>query len=289
MRKKNLGIKGKTKRLNRFKAEPKKAPNLHIQKRDQEIIRSVHNYKFLTGEQINRLHFNTSMTAVNRRLLLLFHHGYLSRAFQPEILGRTPAIYYMDKKGYQVLEDAYGIEVGRPVRVKKDVTLQFLSHELAVSDFFIDLNHRHHGMRTREVLFWERTNSNINTRVIDKSQSKTTYIPVQPDGFYAVRDKRTGKVTFTFLEVDMGTMRLSRIRTKLIGYKNLVTGREVQRIVLSAMSRREIDLGQSKGGIKVLFVVTSPKRQENILSLAKASGMPNLVRARYLQNSSFIT
>jgi hypothetical protein len=59
-------------------------PPMQLTARDIRLVRWVHEMRFLTREQIQRLEFTPSTVSYcKRRLALLFHHGYLDRKFVP--------------------------------------------------------------------------------------------------------------------------------------------------------------------------------------------------------------
>jgi hypothetical protein len=154
-----------------------------------------------------------------------------------------------------------------------------------VSDFFLALTLATDATFETELVFWERANPHLNIRVLDSTESTQVFIPVQPDGFFGVRDRVSRKTIFYFLEMDMGTMRLGRIQAKLQGYEDLLTGPEIQAFVKQAVSRHELDLEGQRGGVKAVFVVPSKERQRNVGEVVAFVGLERVFQVRLVSDA----
>src|SRR5688500_10690348 len=80
-------------------------PPMQLTERDKEIVLAVYEYRLLSAHQIGALFFPSAVdkphsrrTACQRRLQLLYHHGFLDRLPQPVIMGegRFPFVYGLD-------------------------------------------------------------------------------------------------------------------------------------------------------------------------------------------------
>jgi len=118
---------------------------MQLTERDQQIILAVYEYRLLSSEHIEALFFpstsdktHSRRTACQRRLQLLYHHGFLDRLPQPIILGkgRTPFVYALDEAGADLVADILGIDradVGWKPK-HNQLGVQFLDHSLGISD-----------------------------------------------------------------------------------------------------------------------------------------------------------
>ena len=131
-------------RLSRL--EPARLPAFHLTERDRQIVRAVYECRALTSRQIETLFFappeeqgacNDAKPLNSRckyRLQLLYQHGYLHRDEQPQKLseGRRPLVYFLDRKGAQLLAELAGCEVEELDWDEEDheVSFLFLEHLL---------------------------------------------------------------------------------------------------------------------------------------------------------------
>src|SRR5215471_8617232 len=109
-----------------------------ITPRDITAIMSLYRFRYLTGSQLQRLHF-PSLAAMWRRVHALLDMGFIKAFSAPHIPER---IFYLDKKGAEIvaIESCVAMEElhwHQHQRTPKDY--YFLRHFLAVNDFFITL------------------------------------------------------------------------------------------------------------------------------------------------------
>ena len=112
--------------------------NPKLTARDIAVILSVYKCRYLTGTQIERLHF-ASKRPMWRRIQALLELGFIKSFTAPHIPER---IFYLDKKGAEIVaiesripfED---LEWYPHTRAPKDY--YFLRHFLAINDFRIVL------------------------------------------------------------------------------------------------------------------------------------------------------
>src|SRR4051812_30413999 len=98
-------------RLHRFKRIPSVA-SLKLTERDQEIIKLVHQHRFLRSSNIIAL-IGGSSQQILRRLQLLFHYGFLERPrAQLDYYhqgGSRPIVYGLGNKGGSYLTQELGL------------------------------------------------------------------------------------------------------------------------------------------------------------------------------------
>src|SRR5262245_45430931 len=117
---------------------------IQLTRRDREIIRLVHQHRFLRSSHITAL-VGDSAQRVLRRLQLLFHHGYLERPrAQIDYFhrgGSRRIIYGLGSKGAALLnsERDIGIRMAEWGAKNRAVARLFLEHTLLASDVMVAL------------------------------------------------------------------------------------------------------------------------------------------------------
>ena len=197
-------------RLPRFKRVSAVAP-LHLTERDQQIIRLIHQYRFLRSHQIVAL-VDGSPQQLLRRLKLLYHHGYVERPrCQIDTYhkgGSRHIAYGLGNKGGSLLKQELGVTFRNVSWSEKNraVGRIFLEHALLVSEVMaaIELACRKANIR----LITERELSERPFRwKVNLSNRKR--LGVIPDRTFALENDARERAYF-FLEADRGTMPVMR-------------------------------------------------------------------------------
>lgn len=204
--------------------------------RDMEILRALERYRYLRTGQIQRLIFpgNKTIQSTRRRLRYLLQDKCVGR-IEPYVQvgkGSAESAYYLDKKGAQILRQAF--KDFKPTLYKKAsrVKYQFLQHALDISEFRVHLEsgladhtsvelhrfvadfeiktHAHNAIGHKRYKLYDEVAHPLNKR---------NYI-VYPDALIILRG--TGKYEdyrkIYLLEIDRGTEGLRILQNKLIGY-----------------------------------------------------------------------
>ena len=240
-------------RLPRFQ-RAKRPPPMIMTPRDVAVVSAVHQFGVLDRSQIERLLFRpdggqdhpTKTSRCRLRLKLLYHHGYLARlvsGVQPG-KGHGDYIYCLDRKGAQLIARTTGVDPNwRPK--DKVRTPFFLEHTLKLNDFRIavTLGAQQHGYALAQ---WvdEREFRVMKERVVDLSDGSEV-LPFMPDGFF-VLNVEEHRACF-FVEIDRGTMTVSRFGTKVRAY------------ISFRQSGQAVNVFQTKY-FRVLTVTTGEKR-----------------------------
>lgn len=210
-------------RLPRFQRSST-VPAIRPTRRDCEIIRLIHQHRFLRSRHIVALVGGPSQQIL-RRLQLLYHHGYLERPRAQldyyHYGGSRPMVYGLGNKGATVLKQERGVSFRRISWNEKNrsVGRMFLEHALMVADVMVALElacrkkgsiclltedelspKKSHGSK-RPAFCW-RVNINPSTK-----------LGVIPDRTFALEfTDRSGSPerAFFFLEADRGTMPVTR-------------------------------------------------------------------------------
>ena len=180
-----------------------------------EILRAVESYRFISGEQIERLIFlkgekaERKSTRCAARLRKLFDNRLLGRVRWPFHAITFPMVYYLEREGADVLALRLGIERDQ-VRTRTTTekrpeisrSLLFLAHTLAVNDFRIDVSLAC-DRNNLELIDWQ------NEYQLDRDYAEIDFggrkkrQAVQPDGYFVIGDGENQ--AHFFLEVDMET------------------------------------------------------------------------------------
>ena len=193
---------------------------ISLQDRDRDIVVSVHEFGFLTREQIQRLFGFACTTRVNVRLRKLFDHGYLSRRFQPTTRGSSKAIYVVGENGVKLAAERSGIDP-LDIRRRQKTCLErkelFFDHDLSVNDVRIAFCQAMDKQRGLQLERWVgSTDCLLEYAVHDAKSNQEIRKLFRPDGYF--RYLRDGKLFGCFLELDRSTMSTVRFQSKIITY-----------------------------------------------------------------------
>jgi hypothetical protein len=248
-----------------------------------QIIRAIYACRALTTPQIHTLFFvgpqeNGSQrqpitTAVStrcqRRLQLLYHHGYIHRDEQPQRLaeGRKPLVYLLDEKGARLLAQARRTEGAEIDWKKKDnrISPMFLEHLLATNDvrIAIQLAANRHGIALERWLDERTLKSSamkdyVRTTWTDRGgRRQDERLAVVPDGYFAL-SHGPNRGHF-FLEIDLATEPGKRWAHKVRAYLAYIQSGLYQKRYQTR-------------SLRVLTVTTGPKRLANLIRSTEALG-----------------
>jgi hypothetical protein len=185
--------------------------NAKLTNRDISLLLDVYKYRYLSVEQVQRLHFPSKRTTY-KRLQILTNQNYLKAFTVPSIPGR---VYYLDKPGAEVVAGELCVAVEelawhRSQKSPKDY--YFLRHFLAINDFRILITK---ACEQNPVILkgfipeyiGDKTNTGdvkkyIRDRVCDVTNSAFAYSHT-PDAVFLLEKAATPALFF--LEIDRGT------------------------------------------------------------------------------------
>jgi hypothetical protein len=225
-----------------------------LQERDKEILKAVYQYRFLSSSQIKDMFFGCT-TRANTRLRILWENNLLERHYIRPLAfhGSDEAIHSIGKEGVDIVSDILGVDREMVARVRdryKTLKPLFIQHLLEINDFsinFISLTEKHPELRMERWLNEQDAQDEYQTQ----ENGKTIYF--KPDGYgrYWHRDR----LYSFFLELDRSTEDNGRFEDKVKSYLEYSQSGNYQR----------------KFGVRffrVLVVTTTPKRTENLKSIA---------------------
>lgn len=242
-------------------------PKFKFTERDSALLVDLYKHRFLTIEQIQRLHFPSMQTAY-RRMRLLKAAGYVSSFTVANI---DESIFMPSLQGLQAVAEALGVdrEQLKWVETKaKPRDYYFMRHFLSINDFRIALRLTCDvaGIRLLGFIpdyYGEKTDKGGVTKyirdVVCDIASEHKDVSHTPDGVFAL--ERKGKQALFFLEIDRGTEVVSdptKGISKAIRFyaEYLLTGK-YQRYA------KDFAVEQFKG-FRTLLITSSVVRVENI-------------------------
>jgi hypothetical protein len=229
---------------------------MQLTERDKRILEAVQAYDgILSFSQVQRLFFS-GKSQCELRLKLLYQHGYLNRLDRNQRRRLPEMIYWLDKKGAELVASLDGTHPNEFTWRKEPRWFQ-VEHDLAVNDFRIDLEQacREHPevqleSWTPESEFWAYPD-----KIKYKFQEKEMERYIRPDGFFVLT---TPEHTIRYLlEIDRSTEDNPRfLREKVLPGLAYVKSQ--------AYGQR---FGHRSG--RWLVVTTSQRRLENMLRQAR--------------------
>lgn len=231
-----------------------------ITDRDIRLLSSIAGNQYLTTSQIHRQLF-PSIHRARKRLNQLWWSGYVQRAKIPSGIESlsAEAVYSISRIGLRLLhahgEDDIGPSIPKPPN--RPGSLMFLSHTLLRNSFRIALENSVHQDSSVELCDWKHDGSLARSVLVpDVRTQALKKVVLKADAYFRLRkDEREEEF---YLEIDNGTMSLTRLVEKLKAYQ---IWKWTLRNTDSAHHRR----------VRILILVFSRKREQNLLrKLAKS-------------------
>lgn len=241
---------------------------MRLTKRDVQIVQTVSTYRLLSSTQIEALLFQSDkprgrQSSCQRRLQLLYHHGYLDRLRMPVILGegRFPHVYVLDQTGATLVAATLGIdraEVGwRPHH--NLLESPFIFHTLAINDVRVVvtlLAQKGHF----EVVEWiDEASFRATKEKVPFRMRGVQVVRNYPDGYFRLTLPHQTQTAHFFLEVDQGTMSLTRWKEKVQAYAEFRA---------RGLAQHHFDTRN----FRVLAVTTTTQRLSNLKRASEQAG-----------------
>lgn len=200
-------------------------PTMRITERDIALVYGLYTYRALDSDQLQRLYFpvrgesqRSRQVHCRHRLSLLFHHGYVwrdERRLKPSD-GRKPLVYFLDKKGAELLIQYTGIDLDEfdwhPRDNVKGAGDPFLDHLLQTNEVRIAFTLSAPAANAELVRFVD--DKTLRSRhwkdyvTLTNEQGVAKEVAIVPDGYGQLSSiNQAGVQTndYFFLEVDMST------------------------------------------------------------------------------------
>lgn len=272
-----MGEQGKRRRRDQRDPHP---PPVVLTERDKMIIWTVYRCRVLRQDQLQALFFG-SRSAAQRRLALLYHHGFLAREFllvRPGIMN-SPTLYLLDKRGEELLRAELGVDDIDWNSSHNRVSSDFLEHALAINDVrvAVTLACRHQAYRLLDWHSETQIKQDYDRVPVKSGRGHTRSVAVVPDSYFAL-ETPPGKTHF-FLELDRGTMTTRRFRGKVEaylayyhsgGYQRRYGARSLRVLTVTLSERRLSNLKavteDAGGAVWFWFAVLDDLTPETVLS-----------------------
>ncbi len=240
------------KRLKRFEvAKDRKVP-FRMQERDREIIKHIHDNRFLTTKLISLL-VGSSEQVAGTRLMKLFQNKYIDR--KEGEFNKSTIYYLLDKAYREVLDPYYGIEKPTARMTEKNRKVKytpFLEHDLLIAKIRVTLTLALKNCPDASLAEWKPDKETINEyTVVEDGRDKTRTFA--PDS-YLVIDTPKGKLHF-FLEADRHKKDNERFRKQMRKYWEF----------------KGAWLEKKSAGFRVLIVALSDQKINNLREVSKGA------------------
>jgi len=180
----------KPQRLPRY-GRVKHPPAMRLTDRDKRILEAIHFYDgMMSFSQIKRLFF-TGKSQAELRLKLLYQNRYLKRPDRDERRRLPEMIYWLDKKGAEIVAGLRGVSIREFTWRKMPRKFQ-VEHDLAVNDFRLDMREACEMTSLVDLESWipesefwafpDKIEYLYNDRKIKRK--------IRPDGFFILTTKR---------------------------------------------------------------------------------------------------
>lgn len=205
--------------------EPERIKYKHFTERDKKVVESVFFARYLTSQQIQRLHFGSD-TRANYRLHILVANGYLRK----RKVGYTDCdIYFLKAKGKHYIEEElkyereYVKKVSGIPETSEDAPMK---HDLTLSNLYVEatLECKAYGWE----LEWE------NTQML-----KQRSLGFEPDAYLRVTKSKSKEA---FIEYTSATTSYTEIRKKLLTYEGYFQAEHFTPVLWFISSRAKLNL-----------------------------------------------
>lgn len=194
---------------------------MRLTDRDIKTVKAINDFRVMRQDQVERLLYPSKTTA-QRRLWLLWQHGYLKRTFLPIMTGvqTSPILYLVDKRGMELLQSNFNyIKEQLRYSRKKQVSSRFLEHTLGLAEvrLSVELSCQQNQFAIVE---WQ-----------DEKEIKSDYdrvdlrgrraVAILPDAYFRIQinnQDKTAVFLHFFVEYDRGGEQLSYFRRKVQAY-----------------------------------------------------------------------
>ena len=206
--------------------ERSEPPALQITERDIDIIRRVHQHRFLRASHLTSL-CQGSDIKITRRLGHLYHAGYLDRPRAQltyfSIENNRPLVYGLANKGAALLAEQDGVTPGRLDWhwKNKSVGQLFIDHTLSVADVMVAFELACRKRKDVDLIEQQDILSKAKSGQAKAGKVPTFKATVQhkrkeiglslvPDQVFGLAFPKTRRGAYFFLEADRGTMPVVR-------------------------------------------------------------------------------
>jgi hypothetical protein len=237
---------------------------MRVMARDIELLQAVVRYRFLHSQQICWLFPAGSPLNLRVRLRKLYHHGYLDRVQMPTMALNDPFIYVMTERGALLIAE-YGQVERSTVKWQRhlnEVEPSHIKHRLAINHVLISFRTALEQAKQAGQLADYRVYRADPKKHRMVVQRRDTHGHLQdhsaiPDAILMIR-ATTGEHGIYFVEVDRGTMGLTRWQEKITTYLEYIASSLLERdwnsrwailLTVTSSERRLVSLAERTAAI----------------------------------------
>jgi len=246
---------------------------MQLTDRDIGIVDAVYRHRVMAADQIEALLFPSSTSRgkrsiCQRRLQLLFHHGFLNRIVPPLVLGegRKPYVYAVDENGADIIANIQGIDRGDLAWRPKQNELggRFLNHllHIALVRIIFEILSEKRKLVLHRWLGEHELNKEPFNQMVPYILQGRKKIRIFPDGYFLMSPMTKPKNGHCFLEIDMGTESNKQWAHKIKAYDHY---RESGESVTHFHTTK----------FRVLVVTTTEKRLRNLIKATRGASGSN--------------
>jgi hypothetical protein len=251
---------GKRRQASRFKQQPEKVKPIRLTERDKEIVKALLRYRYLTIDGLVALF--GSRKGMQRRMRLLFHHGYVYRRYVVDKMTALPAakaIYVLDNEGAKLAlgDREYERDLALKVSRRKGRTgARWLEHALAVSTFQLALDLAIRDEKKLAVGSFQADKEHKSSAVhVGVAGEEVT---IWPDATFKLIDGARARSYTYLLEIDRADRSVKRLARRFEGYWQYVRGRH------RPLLRKTLGVS----GAFVVFVAPDQRRCDRLRDIA---------------------
>jgi hypothetical protein len=200
------------------RTDPRRERALRVTERDLQVLTDLGDYRFMSTPQLTALHF-PSPARTQARLRQLVDAGLACKVFMPvrPYDASAKTIYALAGAGARLLVERRGGPRPRYLTERERRSGLFLDHTLRRNDLRVVLEQLHTQRVDVDFLTWRQAPEEVRAVVEAPVRTRRPErIPLVPDGFFALR--HDGHCQGFLVEIDMGTVRLERMRARYRGY-----------------------------------------------------------------------
>lgn len=238
---------------------------------DEAMLAHVHRHRFLRSSHLIKLMPHRPPKKLVERMSALYHAGYLDRPrAQIDYYSRTgsaPMVYALGDKSGEALLNFPSSDWAEKNR---SVTRPYIEHALMIADIIVALDV---ALRPHPTLILEHADAMLALRpratrsspwklsVMLTSRGRRFPATVIPDAVFAIRDRRTDRRRFFFLEADRGTMMIDSGDLSQPSYRRKLA------VYYAALRARQHQALFGFDNVRVLNVTTSAVRAASMIAV----------------------
>jgi hypothetical protein len=266
-----------------FTREPEPKGKLELQARDQQIIRLVHEHRFLTTPLLTLLLANhqgrPTKKALGMRLKKLFRHRFLDRPPKQWVLRVTDEeegrylIYALGREGAKWLSEKERVPIDqlRWTQKNHEVGEPHLKHALGITRFRIALTLALKNLPPASLLCWKHGEELKAKISLPDPKGQDQDFVLTPDGLLEIQ-KPDGKRSSFYLEYEHSTNLKRFLRAKGMAYRTYWHHPNYWKWEKREEGKKLVAVEKRFGfqGFRVLIIAGTERKKETLREIIQA-------------------